>query len=114
MVACADMELPREAADVAVVAENFCYESLGGRYVLAVLSKFIGDRVTSCEKGTAARRAKGILCVAVVKEDTALGKAVDVGGVNIWIPIAAQGVPALRVGADPENVERVVIFIIHD
>ena len=38
------------------------------------------------------------------KEDALFGEAVQVGGVNIRVAITAEGVKALLVGADPEDV----------
>ncbi len=73
-------------------------------YGLAVLSAARGARVASGEKAGSAGRADGTLREGVFKEDTLFGEAVQVGGVYIGVAITAEGVKALLVSADPEDV----------
>ncbi len=73
-------------------------------YGLAVLSAARGARVASGEEAGSAGRADGTLREGVFKEDALFGEAVQVGGVYIGVAITAEGVKALLVGADPEDV----------
>ncbi len=63
-----------------------------------------GARVASGEKAGSAGCADGTLREGVFKEDALFGEAVQVGGVNEWIAITAEGVKTLLVRADPEDV----------
>ena len=73
-------------------------------YGLAVLSAARGARVASCEEAGPAGRADGALREGVFKEDALFGEAIQVGGVDKGVAITAEGVKALLVGADPEDV----------
>ena len=73
-------------------------------YGLSVLPAARGARVASGEEAGSAGRADGALREGVFKEDTLFGEAVQVGGVGIGVAITAEGVKALLVGADPEDV----------
>ena len=73
-------------------------------YGLSVLSAARGARVASCEETGSAGRADGTLREGGFKEDALFGEAVQVGGVYIRVAITAEGVKALLVGADPEDV----------
>ena len=73
-------------------------------YGLTVLSAARGARIASCEKAGSAGCADGALREGVFKEDALFGKAIQVGGVGIGIAITAEGVKALLVRADPEDV----------
>ncbi len=61
-------------------------------------------RVASGEKAGSAGRADGALREGGFEEDALFGEAVQVGGVYIRVAITAEGVKALLVGADPEDV----------
>ncbi len=63
-----------------------------------------GARVASGEEAGSAGRTDGALREGGFKEDALFGKAVQVGGVYEWVAITAEGVKALLVGADPEDV----------
>ena len=63
-----------------------------------------GARIASGEKAGSAGRADGTLREGVFKEDTLFGEAVQIRGVYIGVAITAEGVKALLVSADPEDV----------
>ena len=73
-------------------------------YGLAVLPAARGARVASGEEAGSAGRADGTLREGGVEEDALFGEAVQVGGVYIRVAITAEGVKALLVGTDPEDV----------
>ena len=73
-------------------------------YGLAVLPAARGARIASGEKTGSAGRADGTLREGVFKEDALFGEAIQVGGVYIRVAITAEGVKALLIGADPEDI----------
>ncbi len=99
-----EMQLAGEPAEVAGVGEDASDEGLVGGHGLAVLAGAGGAGVAAGEEAGAAGGADGALAIGVLEERAALGEAVDVGGGDEVIAVAPEGVEALLIRADPEDV----------
>ena len=71
---------------------------------MAVLAAASGARIAAGEEAGAGRGTDGGLAECVFEEDAGAGEGVEVGGVDEGVAVAAEGVVALLVGADPEEV----------
>ncbi len=64
----------------------------------------MGCAVLPCEQGSAGGDATGSRGVGSRKIRALICQAVEVVGTNQWIAIDSEGVPALLVGSDEEDV----------
>ena len=63
-----------------------------------------GRGILSGEKAETAGHTDGVLYETVVEVDALAGQSVEVGRVDIWIAVCAEGIPALLVGVDDEEI----------
>src|SRR5438477_10548875 len=98
------MEFPRKSARVSMIGQHARDQNFIARNLLPVLTGTSRMRITASEKRSPARRANGILTEGVVELNSAPRERVEIGSADKWIAIAAERVPTLLIGADPENV----------
>ena len=98
------VELAGEAAGIARVPEHLRDQDLSGRDGLSVLAAPGGPRVAAGQEGGPARGADGALDIGLFKGGTILYQGIDRGGVDEMVSQRSEGVIALLVGAEPEDV----------
>lgn len=107
-------------ADIVVIFSHVPFSEVGGGVsgllklsgesgeVFGVFGEIIDDAVgvgvEAAEDGGAAGGAQGGSAEVVFEEDAFIGEAVDIGGGEVGVTGAAEGVPALVVGEDEDHV----------
>ncbi len=99
-----EVELAREAAGVPLVRQRLRDQDLRRRDRLAVLAGAGGPGVAAGEEAGARGGAERVLAEGVGEEDARVRQGVDPGGADPRVAVAPQGVEALLVGADPQDV----------
>lgn len=101
-----EVEFSGETAEIRVgaIAEDTGEEVFVGGHLLAVLAAASGGGVSAGEEGGAAGRADGGLGEGVGEGGAFGDEAVEVGGVDVGVTERLDGIEALLVGAEPEDV----------
>ena len=98
------MQLTRQTAGISRIGKKAADQFLGSGNRLPVLATTCGARITPREKGCTTGRANRALAIGV-RECHPIGyQRINIRRIDQGIPKSANGVPALLIGADPENI----------
>ena len=99
-----EVELSGEPATIAGVGEHFGQKNFIGGHLLAILSTAGGARITSGQKAGAARRAHRALAVGMAEADAVGRELIEVRSVDQRIAVGGDGIEALLICTEPEDV----------
>ena len=103
-VAGAEMQLSRQAAEIAMIGQNSGDQPFFFRDALAILPETIGHGITAGQECAPARLTEWILSITMVEQHAFPGELIDIRRMHMRISVTTEGIPALRIGADPENI----------
>ena len=98
------MQLTRQTAGISRIGKKAADQFLGSGNRLTVLTATCGARITPREKGCTTGRANRALAIGVRECHPSGYQRVNIRRIDQGIPKSANGVPALLIGANPENI----------
>ncbi len=98
------MQFTRQTAVISGISKKATDEFFRGRNGLPVLAAAGSARISAREKGCATGRANRTLAIRPRKCHSIGYQRVNIRRIDQGIPKSANGVPALLIGANPENI----------
>src|SRR3546814_7081165 len=88
------------------IGEQPRYQAFVGGDRLAVLAASRRARIPPGEEAGAARRTNRALAEGALEQHTLFREAIEMGRLDMIVAVAAERIPSLLIGADPQDIDR--------